>query len=59
LRTINVDMADFYSGELTQYGIYVIGAAGLVLALLVVNQAITIAKTVKVARDVPVVETKM
>jgi hypothetical protein len=49
LRSVNVDLADFYG--LAEYAIYIIAAMGLVLVLLVVNQVITIAKTGKAARD--------
>ncbi|NMC04812.1 MAG: hypothetical protein GYA24_06355 [Candidatus Lokiarchaeota archaeon] len=49
LRSLDVDLPEFY--EYAEYALYIIGGMGLVLALLVVNQAITIAKTSKAARD--------
>ncbi|MEX2681883.1 MAG: hypothetical protein Q6373_009790 [Candidatus Sigynarchaeota archaeon] len=54
LRSINVDISEFYALATEEdYILYIIGALAIVLAMLVVNQVITIAKTAKAARDVP------
>jgi len=59
MRAINVDITEFYALATEEdYILYILGGLAIVLALLVVNQVITIAKTARTARDVPSIAPK-